>query len=88
MMVSLKSLNVFMTHECLLTGFGFALAEWWSFGLCDYFVYTEQSGFGRSGYLRSLKQNRGYAMHSDKTKVCDADSFETLDSMAHTWSGL
>lgn len=83
------------THDCQVsnTGFQTAAAEWYLFGLCEYFVISEWSGYGRSAAFRSLRNDSIYTIRNDKRghplhAVCDQKSFSELFDMPYDWSGI
>lgn len=83
------------THDCTVSHAGFqtAAAEWYLLGLCEYFVISEWSGFGRSAAFRSLRNDSIYTIRNDKRgrplhAVCDQRSFTELGDMPYDWSGI
>lgn len=73
-----------VSHE----GFKAAAAEWYMFGLCDYFVISLMSGYGRSAAFRSLRQNSIYTVVNHGPTQCGQRSFNDVDFLGRSWSGI
>lgn len=76
-------------------GYKTALAEYWLFGECDYFVITKKSGFGRQPAFRSLpEENSIYTIDLEVAPgiaapaKCGANDFTPLHESATHWSGI
>eukprot|EP01038_Epipyxis_sp_PR26KG_P013298 gene13298-17817_t len=76
-------------------GFETAAAEWWLFGMADYFVITKPSGYGRTAAMRSFNNNdRIYQIPHykyGKEKInfnCDKKSFTHIDTIGTSWAGI
>ncbi|GAX86255.1 hypothetical protein CEUSTIGMA_g13667.t1 [Chlamydomonas eustigma] len=61
-----------------------AAMEWWMFGLCDFFVYTKFSGFGRTAAMRSMSEKSHFSVPRDTP--CYQQNHETIEDMSNTWS--
>ena len=67
-------------------GFRRAAAEWWLFGHMDFFIIGENTGYGKSAAMRSLRA-KSIFMVSDNND-CAPDKYTPVNEMAGQWSGL
>lgn len=75
------------TEECHVSfkGFSTSMAEWWIFGYAHYFVVSEESGFGKTSAMRSLRPSSIFDPESNCNKLSDT---LTPDGISDQWAGL
>lgn len=75
-----------------IPGFVTAAAEWWMLSFADFFVVSDNSGFGRTAAFHSLKHSKDhpviYAMMSDSVANCSKDSYTPMEKLASAWSNI
>ncbi|TFJ81195.1 hypothetical protein NSK_007463 [Nannochloropsis salina CCMP1776] len=74
----------------IMTGLGSAAADMLGLAESDYFVVTQNSGFGRIGALLSGRWNHIWSLSSESNErlMCRPADYVRLEDMASTWSGV
>ena len=85
-----KSMCSSNKYNCTVSikGFQTAAAEWWLFGMMDYFIISSNTGFSKSAAMRSNKVKSIFMINDTSPGVCMPDTFTSVDQLAKQWSGL
>jgi hypothetical protein len=73
-------------------GYANAAAEWWLMGEADYFVLSENSGFGKTAAARNFHTSPTnvylISLKASKSPSCGKNDFASLARLNERWSGL